>query len=264
VAAADPDSFHRQYGYEPSQAAIDSEMRETAAEGVIRSRRHRLAEIWGGRLRETGGTCQSAERVGPGPEQTGLTDEVWEDVMKEFRNSKRALTQWLKSNLRGMSSDAAILMENQITSLRIRRPPAPDEPDLAWRGVGAWSLDDTGLPIVHLGGGFLRLMKTDRQRARFELTRLVAQAWVPCELARVGAPNPWSGLVECLGVETTEAEQKCGDGTYSEAGWAISTAIAAQLASPGCTVPGLASPSRSQCLKRNTGRMVASAEGATE
>jgi hypothetical protein len=257
VAAADPEAYQKQF--EPPQGLGSADLKETAAEGMIQSRRHRLADLWGGRPPEKGGTCQSAERVGPGPERTGLTEEGWREVMKEFHGAKKALTQWLKANSQGMSADAVALMENQVKSLRIRRPPSPDEPDLSWRGVGAWSVDDTGLPIVHLGGGFIRLMQSDIQRARFELTRLVAQSWTPCELARVGAPNPWDSLVSCLGVKTSEGERACADGTYSDAGWAISTALAAQLAAPGCTVPALAVAGRAQCVKRSTGRAVASA-----
>ncbi len=229
------------------------------------SRRLRLAEIWGGRAPEAGGTCRSAERVGPGPELTELNEKNWRDVMKVFHGAKKALTAWLKANSTGLSVETVALMDAQIKTLRLRRPPSPDEPDLAWRGIGAWSVDDTGLPIVHLGGGFLHLLKTDRARAKFEITRLVAQAWTPCELARVGAEQPWVQLVECLGVEPDEAEARCADGTYSEAGWAISTALAAQLAAPGCSVPGLAQQGRVTCVKKSTGRaLAASSAGVSQ
>lgn len=266
VAAADPESFQKQHAFEPSQAVLESELKETAAEGRTSSRRHRMAAIWGSKPVEADGMCASAERVGPGPERTTLTEENWRDVMKEFHGAKKSLTAWLKANSQGMTKETVALMENQVKSLRIRRPPSPDEPDLAWRGVGAWSVDDTGLPIVHLGGGFIRLLQGDADRARFEMTRLVAQSWTPCELARVGAEQPWTSLISCLGAEGDEIEARCTDGTYSEAGWAISTALAAQLAAPGCTVPGLAQQGRSACIKTTVGRTVAAAatEGTKE
>jgi hypothetical protein len=247
VAAANPEAFAERYappeGAEPDLGYVLKEKASPA------SRRHELAKIFGGLPLQSKGVCQAAEFVGAGPEHVRFTRENWKGVMELYHGAKKELLGWLSKNRASMPEETASLMERQVRELRVRRPPSSDEPDLSWRGIAALSMDDTGLPIVHLGGGFLSLMRADRIRARFELTRVVAQIWNPCELARVGAANPWTGLTECLGVAQAPEEVACGEGTYSEAGWAISTALAARVADPGCKVPALVGANRKSCLQ---------------
>jgi hypothetical protein len=83
------------------------------------------------------------------------------------------------------------------------------------------------------------------QRSRFEIARLVAQSWAPCELERIGATQPWGALLQCLNVDSGS----CGVGSYSESGWAVSTAVAAFVAPPGCEVPALAGGAH-ECVRR--------------
>jgi hypothetical protein len=93
----------------------------------------------------------------------------------------------------------------------------------------------------------VKFLTKDRQRAKFELTRLVAMAWTPCELKRVGvSEEPWNPLLKCLGINDAQA---CQTSSYSETGWAVSSAIAAQVAPPHCTLPAFSEEHARQCVK---------------
>jgi hypothetical protein len=192
------------------------------------------------------GACEQVELRGDGPEITKVSKEDWAAVMKTFHAVKADLLGWLAKRRRELPERTAAVMEKQVSTLRIQRPPVAEEPDLAWRGIAVWTLDSAGEPMIRVGGGFVKLVVQQPARARFELARLVAQAWTPCELARVDAGAPWEPLLKCMGVNEQHA---CATGSYSEGGWAVSTVMARVVADPGCNIPVFADPSYAGCLK---------------
>jgi hypothetical protein len=194
----------------------------------------------------TGADCAQIEYRGDGPEQTKVTKGEWTTVMDQFHAAKRDLLSWLEKHRQELSEASAQAMERQVRNLKIQRPPASDEPDLAWRGIGVYSQTSEGDPMIKLGGGFVRMAARHPARAKFEMVRLVAQAWAPCELQRVSAlDSTWSPLLRCLGMADN---QSCGQGTYSEAGWAVSTTLAALIQSPGCQVPAFRAADGAKCM----------------
>ncbi len=267
VAAANPEAFAEKYVSpginEPMPYELGHRDPASRRQG---SNRARLADTFGSVSLAKNGVCQSAERVGPGPERVNDSPEEWTRVLDIFHGAKDSLVRWLKTEAKNIPAETVAMMEQQVKTLRIRRPPSIDEPDFSWRGSAVLSMDDTGLPIVHVGGGYFSLLSQNAARAKFELARVVSQVWSPCELARVGAADPWGGLTSCLGVSTSSEERACADGTYSEAGWAISTTVAARVADPGCKIPALSDPVHAACLTQTlgAGRSVASTDSHGE
>jgi hypothetical protein len=200
--------------------------------------------------------CASLEYPGDGPERTKITKEQWARTMEKFHRAKKDLLAWLTKNKNKISDNTAGLMETQIRDLKIQRPVAMEEPDIAWRGIGAWTLDEYGLPLIRVGSGLVKLVEKEPARARFEITRLVAQAWAPCELVRIKAKTPWDPVLDCLGARDKEA---CALGGYSEEGWALSSALAVAVASPGCALPALENVNLSACIKQTGSGVTASA-----
>jgi len=215
----------------------------------------------------SGADCAQIEYRGEGPQLTKITKAEWTAVMDQFHAAKHDLLGWLEKHRHEISDPTAQAMERQVQDLKIQRPPASDEPDLAWRGIGVYGQTTEGEPIVKLGGGFVHLTAVHPARARFEMARLVAQAWAPCELQRVSAlDTTWSPLLKCLGVNES---QGCGQGTYSESGWAVSTAVAAAVWAPGCQIPAFKAPEVAKCVTHVPFRAIASvtsvsASGASE
>lgn len=193
-----------------------------------------------------GTECTSIEYRGDGPTATKVTRGEWITVMDQFHAAKHELLGWLEKNRHELPEATAQAMEKQVRNLKIQRPPASEEPDLSWRGIGIYTQNAEGEPILKLGGGFVRLAGTHPARARFEMARLVAQSWAPCELTRVSAADAtWSPLLKCLGVNES---QGCGQGTYSEGGWAVSTTLAAAVSPPGCRIPAFKTPDTGKCV----------------
>ncbi len=190
--------------------------------------------------------CAKLEYRGHGPGMAILTQEQWDKVMSEFHWAKNHLLAWLRENKKSFSDSTYAEMEKQVQSLKVQRPPTLDEPDLAWRGVGVWTHDDTGAPLVRLGGGFPLLVEKNQARARFELARLLAQAWTPCELNRISVTHPWNPLLQCLQIT---GQNGCSAGSYSEEAWAVSSTLAAHVADPGCVVPAFHESALSACMK---------------
>lgn len=193
-----------------------------------------------------GADCAAIEYRGLGPDRTRVTKGEWITVMDQFHAAKHGLLSWLEKRKREVPAPVFEAMSNQVKNLKIQRPPAAEEPDLSWRGIGVYTQNSEGEPIVKLGGGFVRLSTRHPARARFEMSRLVAQSWAPCEMSKLaaGAETTWSPLLKCLGVNES---QGCGAGTYSEGGWAISTTLAKAVAGPGCLVPAFKDPSLAKC-----------------
>jgi hypothetical protein len=154
-------------------------------------------------------------------------------------------------------------MEKRVNELKIQRPPVLEEPDLAWRGIGVYaSGGESGEPIIRVGGGFVKLALAYPDRAKFELARLVAQAWAPCELKRISPVAAWKPLLDCMNMKDA---QTCGEGTFSEEGWAVSTTLANAVMAPGCELPVLKNPELAKCMKLIPfgGVAVANLEGKT-
>jgi hypothetical protein len=102
--------------------------------------------------------------------------------------------------------------------------------------------------LIHVGSGFLTLFQKDRARARFELARLLAQAWSPCEIESIRESAGWKGFLSCMGM--SEDQMKCAPGAVSEATWAVSSAVASLVSSPGCAIPAFADEKSAACLKQ--------------
>lgn len=204
--------------------------------------------------------CLAIEYRGEGPKATKVTKGEWSTVMDQFHGAKHRLLEWIDKNEGDLGQSNAQAMAQQVRGLKIQRPPASDEPDLAWRGIGVFTQNSEGEPIVKVGGGFLRLSHSHPARAKFEMARLVAQALGPCELKRFGASEgTWSPLLKCLGVNESHG---CGQGTYSEGGWAVSTTLAANVSNPDCRIEAFQSPDMAKCMAKIPTREIASADTA--
>ena len=213
--------------------------------------RARLAEIRNavishGSMQE-GGVCSSFELFGAGPKTEVPTPAQWQKVMKIFHAAKIGLLAWTLENRWRIRDHALTFMEKRVQDIRLQRPPTLEEPDLSYRGVGVLSDDAEGVPLIRLGSGFTRLVESSPTRAKFELTRLIAQTWAPCELEKSKIEQPWPLLLSCLGLPVNP---ECGAGSYSEAGWAVSSVVAVRVSPPGCELPALLEPGRLICANK--------------
>jgi hypothetical protein len=190
--------------------------------------------------------CESVEYA-PRENESLNTGQVAE-LQSAFQSAKHDLITWLATHRGELPKGTFNALEIQVRGLRWEAPANDRDPDLRWRGIGVWGRDPQGDPMLRLGPGFATLLKQDPERARFELIRLAAMGWAPCELGRRSVSAPWGAYLKCMGI--TEKEQGCGVGNYSEAGWAVSSAVASTLATPnrvGCTVPAFAKPATAGC-----------------
>ncbi|MGZ3698226.1 MAG: hypothetical protein ACXWPM_09875 [Bdellovibrionota bacterium] len=190
--------------------------------------------------------CVAVETAGGGPTQMTISDAEWELVLAQFRQTKTTLGAWLKDHQKELDEKAYAFMEKQLDAVKLPRPPTNGEPDLTFRGIAVFGRDESDEPSVQLGGGFVKLVKSDPKRAGFELARVVAQAWAPCELQKAKVFMPWGGLTSCLSVKETN---ECTEGSYSEGGWAVSTTIAAKVMPPGCRIPAFVTKQAADCLQ---------------
>jgi hypothetical protein len=221
-----------------------------------------------------GRTCSAIEYAGSGPDALRVEAGVWSRFMADYHQAKEELVEWLHRNAESFPKAQMARMELEIRETRVMRPQSQVEPDLTWRGIAAWTRPRAGTivenerpALIHVSDGFLKLYQKDRSRARFEMTRVLAQAWSPCELA-AGKFDAWDGLMQCLGV--SDEQKGCTAGAVSEEAWAASTAVAALVSPPGCEIPAFQGDKYQACLgafKRSesagyqierTGRKVAS------
>jgi hypothetical protein len=191
--------------------------------------------------------CGSIEFRGDGFQGTKVSKAEWQVVLDQFHESKRLLQTWLSEHHQGMPEKTEAFMKIQLERMKIIRPPLIEESDLNWRGIGVWTRDEQGEPLVRMNSGFIKLMNFDAKRTQFEMTRLVAQSWAPCEFAKAGLESPWDSLLKCLDLVEPSA---CPAGTYSEAGWAVSSVIASNLSPPGCQLPILSHAGKGACFKK--------------
>jgi hypothetical protein len=110
---------------------------------------------------------------------------------------------------------------------------------------------DAKQPLIRIGSGFMKLSRQQPDRARYEIARVIAQTWAPCELKVAGASQGetlWNPLLACLGM--SGGDKGCVAGSSSEAGWAVSSTLAMTLANPGCTIPAFKEVAQAECWKK--------------
>ena len=203
-------------------------------------------------------TCGTAEFRGSGPEMQAISAADWAQVMDVYHDAKARLIGWLERQRSSLTPALFAHMKREIEMLRVQRPPAEREPDIAWRGIAVMTDDGSKAPLVRLGGGMIELVKADRARATFEMARVLAQRWAPCALSQQGGSALWKSLEGCLQTEE-DPQLSCVPGGYSESGWMISTAVAARVADPGCRITGLVPEAgRKECRDRGAARAPAS------
>jgi hypothetical protein len=198
--------------------------------------------------------CGTAEYFGAGPEQTQLDPTLWNQFMGDYHAAKTDLIQFVSANKSYFSESFITAMENEIRGARVMRPQNQIEPDLTWRGIAAWTRPRAGAvengerpSLIHVGSGFMQLFQKNRARARFEIARLLAQSWSPCELTETRDSKVWKDFFSCMGLEKSQTE--CKPGVVSEASWAMSTAVASLVSQPGCQIQAFADDKSAACLK---------------
>jgi hypothetical protein len=199
-----------------------------------------------------GETCSSFELRGDGMAETHFSNEEWTKVMDVFHESKTDLQGWLVAHKTEFPGGLSNWMSQQIEAAKVQRPPVSEEPDLSWRGIGVLARTGAGtesVPLIRIGGGFVKMVVTQPKRARFELSRLLAQSWNPCDLP-TGAMATWEPLLKCLGVNQQDTSKACAAGSESEAGWAVASAVAATASPPGCTLPAFKTVSAFSCVTK--------------
>lgn len=179
---------------------------------------------------ETLSPCEPVETVGFGP-QARIAVSDWNSLMKEYHGVKADLEKWIIS--RKFSPELKKSLSEITLRLKIQRAPTFEEPDLAWRGVGVLTRNTDGEWLIRTGGGFLQSLQEQRTLGRFQLMRMIIQAWPIETLA------PWNELLDCLHITDPW-----------EARWAISTIIAAQVNSTGCQIPALQETEVKACIAK--------------
>ena len=197
------------------------------------------------------GVCTSTEFPGKSPESVKPTAAEWQAVMREFHAAKTQVGQWLVAHKTQFSEKTFQWMQARVTGAQLISPPADSMPDLSWRGIGVIGESDTQAPVIRVGGGMIKWVAEKPQRARFEFARLLAQAWAPCEIAKIDTKAPWKDLVSCLDLSVeADPEKVCGAGSYSEAAWAVSSVVAAAASPPGCRIPAFDKVTVADCAKK--------------
>jgi len=198
-------------------------------------------------MTDPGDPCEAVEMGGGGASRISIGKRDWKVVIERFHEAKKRLLKWLSDHRRQFPSQLAHQMEARVRDLKIIKPPTTEELDLNWRGIGVFGRDDSKGLVVRLGPGLVQLIVANPQRGLFEVTRLVAQAWAPCELKTLGFEGVWDPLMKCLGIPEQDT---CANLTYSDGGWAMSTTLGVALAPPGCKIPGLAEESQAKCIQQ--------------
>lgn len=191
--------------------------------------------------------CSVLEYPGQGSAAAPLAQAQWDQIHKAFQDARGELLSWLRTNKKRFDSDTSKFLEEKLRNVKLLQPKKDDSPDLAWRGITMLGQAKDGNFQVEVGGGFYKLLANHPGRARFEMARTLAKAWSPCEMARLKAPQPWDAFLRCMKMDE---KQQCGEGAYTEAGWAVATAIAREVAPPGCKIPAFSDKEASECTKR--------------
>jgi len=195
------------------------------------------------------GTCLPIEYPGAGRTESftyRVEQDQWSQVISLFHDAKRDLANWFVAHENEIGKELATKLSARVKDQKIQRPPITDEPDLDWRGVGVVSHGLGSEFLIKTGAGFIPLVEKDPMRAKFELTRLLAQTIASCELSKAGLPDIWKPTLDCMGIDS---QTSCAEGQLSESTWAISTTIANWVSSPGCKVPALNETDLAACMK---------------
>jgi hypothetical protein len=198
-----------------------------------------------GRLQDETGGCESFEFLTPDPASAAPSDAEWAPMLEMYRATKNKLIDYASQFEAELTPPVLEAMKEKMKAVRIYRPPGTDEPDLAFRGIGIYSQASGGTPVLRIGPGFVSLFEQHPERARFEMARLLAQAWAPCEFPAAPEGPVFNSLLKCLGVDQ---KLGCDPRGFSDAGWALSTALANAVAYPGCEIPGLKTESVRACI----------------
>lgn len=183
--------------------------------------------------------CSPVEYAGAGPDHTKLSRQDWARTLKVFYGAKGRLLKWLDLNRMNLGEDTADVLEAQLRKVAIEMPPPQAEPDLGWRGIATLGIEKgAGDPLVRMGSGFVTLIRKHPERARYELARVLAQAWAPCALQEQGEREAWTPLLGCMGIPNDESS--CLIGSYSEAGWAVGSVLATWVEPADCVAPAFA------------------------
>jgi hypothetical protein len=197
------------------------------------------------------GMCTAVENPVKSLDSVKPTAAQWEAVMKEFHTAKASVTHWLSDHKGQFSEKTLQWMNKRVADTELIRPPTASQPDLAWRGIATLGNLNAATPGISVGGGMIQWVIAHPERARFEFARLLAQNWAPCEVAKVDATAPWKDLVQCLDLSVeADPSKACGAGSYSEAGWAVSSVVGAAASPPGCKLPAFDNASVAGCVKK--------------
>lgn len=178
--------------------------------------------------------------------KANVSKSEWSDLISVFHEAKAKLKNWAKANLKVLDKKSLEAMNAMVEKVKIQRPSDELEPDLNWRGIGVRTQTASLGPMIHLGAGFVSLLKKDRVRARFELVRLLAQSWAPCELEAQGMnASIWGPLLQCMDLDVSS---DCKVASTANKAWAISSALAAHIAPPNCAIPAFEDPAMHACL----------------
>jgi hypothetical protein len=191
--------------------------------------------------------CTAEEFPGEGPSRK-FTEAEWTRFTTLFYGAKGDLIHWLKKHQGRLPAQTADALEARLRSVKLVQPTKISQADIPWRGTGVLTQDPAGNPLVELGPGFAQLMEKRPERARFEMMRLLAQSWSPCAIARKDVPQPWAGFLQCMKIDEAQA---CPVNSYSEGGWAVSTAVAQEVAPPGCRIPAFADAGAADCARKH-------------
>ncbi len=192
-------------------------------------------------------TCSATEFAGEGPNATATTPQDWSKVMATFHHSKKLLVKWIRSKKSQFSREQIDFMVDQVSSLRIQRAPTLEEPDLTYRGIATYSIDDEKQPLIRVGGGFVKFFLVHQKQAEFELTRLLAQSISICDFEVEKLKSPWGPVAECMGLGSNELT--CSANATHEGRWALASAIALQVSRPGCDIPAVKDAKVAQCIE---------------
>jgi hypothetical protein len=172
--------------------------------------------------------------------------QAWETVHLSFQKSKGSLLAWLNHSQGHLGVKSQGLLSEKIAKAKLEIATHDHSPDLLWRGTGVLISDESGVPVIRLGRGFVLVAHYRPELASFEVMRLLSQVWAPFFLKRDEVGVFWGGGLDCFGEIALDS---------SKAGWAVSTALAASLSPSGCPIPALEVREVASCLANKSLRL---------
>lgn len=171
-----------------------------------------------------------------------------EKIIQMFEDSQARLLLWLKRNENQFSHSDQMRMKKRVEEARLNWASQEHLPDLMWREIVIWNESHSEDQVeVTVSPRFEKLIRLQPRRAQFEMTRALAQSWAPCQMHPDQPVTIWTEYLNCMGMIDSGS---CHFTSYSEAGWAISSALASVVAGPGCVLPAFTTGMRLSCLKK--------------